>query len=82
MAVPDSPTLFSISNTKTFEACALAVFKYQYATNEVYHEYCSHLGITPKEVSKLSQIPFLPIAFFKEKKVISGKAIPTHTFES
>ena len=82
MTVQDSPSLFSISDTKTFEACALAIFNYQYTENAVYQEYCSLLGVHPKEVSQLSQIPFLPISFFKEKSVITGKATPTNTFES
>ena len=82
MTVQDSQSLFSISDTKTFEACALAIFNYQYTENAVYQEYCSLLGVHPKEVSQLSQIPFLPISFFKEKSVITGKATPTNTFES
>lgn len=82
MTVPDISSLFAISNAKAFEAVALDAFRYQFAENKVYHEYCSHLGIDAQMVTKLTQIPFLPIAFFKEREVISGQKLPTHTFES
>ena len=55
-----------------FEAAALAVFRYQYDNNPLYHQYCKAIHTDVNKVSSLSKIPYLPISFFKTHKVISG----------
>lgn len=55
-----------------FEALALAIFQYQYAKNPIYQKYCDLLNIQPKSVAKFTQIPFLPIQFFKNHTIKSG----------
>lgn len=72
----DSPlmniqSIFEIKTPAEFEAKALEVFKFQYSNNPIYNEFCSHLGKLPETVQKLEDVPFLPIEFFKSKKVIS-----------
>ena len=64
--------LFTISNQKQFEKMALQVFRFQYEHNLVYHEFCNHLRCHPQEVKTISQIPFLPIQFFKTHTVVSN----------
>ena len=47
----------------------LKVFEYQYLNNPIYNHFCKLLNITPKNVSCLDDIPFLPISFFKTHEV-------------
>jgi hypothetical protein len=55
-----------------FEALALRVFRYQAEYNPVYKEYIRHLGVDPAHVTALTQIPYLPIQFFKNHRVATG----------
>jgi len=74
--------IFSINNTEDFLEKALETFCLQYKHNLVYKEFCNHLRATPETVKNLQDIPFLPIHFFKEKKVVSSTATPQITFTS
>jgi phenylacetate-coenzyme A ligase PaaK-like adenylate-forming protein len=74
--------IFSIKNTGGFNELALEVFRYQVAGNTLYRDYLSALGIAPASVKLLSDIPFLPVTFFKDHKVITGKKTPETIFES
>jgi hypothetical protein len=71
--------IFSIQNSAEFDSTALIVFKYQYEHCEVYQKYVNLLG---KEVKSVSDIPFLPIDFFKYSSIISGSGNPEILFES
>lgn len=61
---------------------ALRVFEFQYHNNQVYRSFCSHLNVHPNQVKSLHQIPFLPIEFFKSKRVISSDNPSEITFTS
>lgn len=74
-------TPFSIQSEDQFTACALQLFRKQFAENLVYHTYCSHLNKSPENVSELIDIPFLPIQFFKSKEVYCGEP-PDYFFSS
>lgn len=63
--------IFSIQTKKEFHKIAMKVFRYQYENNEVYRQFCDLLKKTPKQVSNLDKIPYLPIEFFKSKKIVS-----------
>ncbi len=78
----DADKIFEISSQKEFELCALKVFRYQFRTNGVYHEFCDYLGKTEKNVLALQDIPFSPIDFFKSKKMVSGSGQPELIFTS
>ena len=65
-----------------FEFAALELYGKQYHGNAVYREFCDRLGRTGARVDQLSDIPFLPIEFFKSKKVISGIGDPAAIFTS
>jgi phenylacetate-coenzyme A ligase PaaK-like adenylate-forming protein len=74
--VNNSPTkdIFTIKNLYSFEQKALEVFQYQATHNPIYKSFIEHLGIAPTKVDRVAQIPFLPIAFFKQHEVrIPGK---------
>lgn len=63
-----------------FEAQALATFERQYASIPVYRQYVDLLGKTkPKS---LSEIPFLPIDFFKTQQLTAANATIVKTFQS
>ncbi|NAS31322.1 acyl transferase [Flavobacteriaceae bacterium R38] len=68
----DSNAIFNIKTSREFEDIALKVFTYQYQNNKVYREFCDHLKTAPKTISKSTEIPFLPIQFFKSHLVLSG----------
>ena len=75
-------TIFKIKTEADFEKLALNTFAFQYTNNPVYQNFCKHLGRNPKRVKTLVDIPFLPIEFFKTKKIITGAAIPKTVFTS
>lgn len=54
-----------------FEETALQLFRYQYGHNSLYRQYCDALHIDVKAVKQLTQIPFLPVSFFKTHRIIT-----------
>jgi phenylacetate-coenzyme A ligase PaaK-like adenylate-forming protein len=74
--------IFTISSQKQFEKIALKVFRFQYENNVVYRTFCDHLKTDPQKVKSLTQIPFLPIQFFKSHTVVSNSDSAQVTFTS
>lgn len=68
----DPRAIFNIQSADDFKQVALEVFRFQYKSNKTYQEFCNHLGRTPNEVATITDIPFLPIEFFKSRKVSCG----------
>lgn len=58
------------------------VFLFQYNDNLVYRNWCNALKIKEESVTRITQIPFLPISFFKTHTVICGNFEPEIIFES
>ncbi len=70
------------NNNAAFTSKALSIFKIQYQQNNVYRQFCDALKVLPQDVSAITQIPFLPISFFKTHTI---KTTPFETslyFES
>lgn len=67
---------------ETFEAIALEVFRFQYKNGEVYHNYVNSLRVDASKIQHLAEIPFLPIEFFKTKKILASQVPVQHIFES
>ena len=66
--------IFNIKDQEEFCNLALDTFLYQYENVPLYRNFCDALGTDVKAVSKLTDIPFLPIEFFKREPIIaSGK---------
>lgn len=63
--------LFEV-NEKTLQDSSLAAFDYQYSNSDIYQTYCKFLGKSPKNVKKITEIPFLPIELFKNHAIKSG----------
>lgn len=76
------PDIFSIQTDADFVQAALQTFGYQYQHNQVYQRFCTLLGRTPDKVRQLTDIPFLPIEFFKSEVVYCGNERPTTVFTS
>ena len=64
--------VFNIKNKEDFKQMAFSVFRHQFENNKVYRSFCDLLYIHPSDIHSLEQIPFLPIQFFKNKKIISS----------
>ena len=63
--------LFKITDSN-FNIKALELFKYQYKNNTFYRKFVNSLHRDPDKIEDLSQIPFLPIEFYKSQMVITG----------
>jgi hypothetical protein len=74
--------LFTISSQKQFEKIALKIFRFQHENNLVYQEFCNFLKVDKQAVKMVSQIPFLPIQFFKSHDVVSTTNPIQETFTS
>lgn len=55
-----------------FEPLSLEVFRYQATHNELYRRYLKLIHVDVSAVSRLQQIPFLPIQFFKTHAIKTG----------
>lgn len=69
MIVPSD--IFTISSRKEFEKTVLKVFRFQYDNNQVYREFSNYLHKDKTNVKKITEIPFLPIQFFKTHNIKS-----------
>jgi hypothetical protein len=65
-----------------FEERALALFRYQAVHCPVYAAYVAARRVVPARVNRLTDLPFLPIEFFKTHRVLSRPEIPTLVFQS
>lgn len=74
--------IFSIEGARDFEKLALEIFRYQAVNNPVYKAYIDALNIKAATVKSVVRIPFLPVSFFKEHRIITGKDIAQSVFES
>ena len=68
----DSKEIFIVQSNSDFEDLAFQIFKFQFEKNSVYRSFCDLLYKNPGDVSKIEDIPFLPIQFFKSHKVLSS----------
>ena len=63
--------IFKISDSMCFKDLALKIYDFQYKNNRVYKEFCNLIYKNPAKINELNEIPFLPISFFKTKKILS-----------
>lgn len=74
--------LFDDINPNKFEDLALQIFHYQSVKNKIYSEYLNFLKVNPDSIQQIEKIPFLPIQFFKNRKVVTSKNIVEQVFLS
>lgn len=75
-------SIFNIHTIDDFNAVALEIFHYQYKNNIVYKRFVDFLNVDIGSIKNYSQIPFLPIEFYKQHNVVSGSFVPITTFTS
>jgi len=59
-------------NARDFETVALQLWRFQYAGNPLYKNFCDALGQGPDTVRSYYDIPFLPISMFRDHVVKTG----------
>jgi len=74
--------IFNIQSETDFNTVALQVFKHQFKNCKVYRSYCDLLYKNPSDITHYTDIPFLPIEFFKNKTILSSDAGVEATFTS
>jgi len=74
--------IFYPFSDEDFEKHALALFQYQYEKNEIYRSFCNMLKVNIQNITTYTQIPFLPISFFKTHQVKTGEFEPDIEFRS
>ncbi|MCX6256097.1 MAG: acyl transferase [Bacteroidia bacterium] len=74
--------IFDIKNKDEFLRIALEVFNYQYDKNVVYQSFITSLGKNRDTVKTLASIPFLPVEFFRNHKIVTGDLPVEKVFES
>ena len=72
--------LFSVNSTN-FEQFALELFNYQAKYTPVYRDFINYLNIDIENI-EFSQIPFIPIEFFKNHEIICDNLSAEKVFES
>jgi phenylacetate-coenzyme A ligase PaaK-like adenylate-forming protein len=68
----DAASVFKIDDEKLFNKKVMEVFNFQSRNNLVYKEFINLLGVNPKNILTVNEIPFLPIQFFKSHRIISS----------
>lgn len=64
--------VFNIQSEEEFNEASFDVFRHQFSNNRVYRSFCDLLNIHPSDITRIQEIPFIPIQFFKSKKIISS----------
>lgn len=74
--------IFNIKDNAEFWGIAREVFIHQFNNNTVYHDFINGLGKNRSTVNTPYDIPFLPVEFFRNHKIISGDLPVEMIFES
>jgi phenylacetate-coenzyme A ligase PaaK-like adenylate-forming protein len=74
--------IFGISSEQEFTAHALELFRYQFSQNGVYRAFVEARKVQADNITRVEDIPFLPIEFFKTHEVVCGNVPPQATFRS
>lgn len=74
--------IFKIASVEDFDQLTLEIFQYQSENNTVYKQFLAFLKFDTTSVKKIRDIPFLPIEFFKQFKVVTGKSESQEIFLS
>jgi hypothetical protein len=65
-------SIFTIQSESEFNVLALELFHFQYQHLPIYNSFCNGLKINLSSIKHYSQIPFLPIEFFKNNEIVCG----------
>ncbi len=74
--------IFDIRSQNDFISATKKVFDYQYNKNNLYHSFLKSLGNNNGQINSVYDIPFLPVEFFRNHKVLTGDFSVEMIFES
>jgi len=74
--------IFNIQTEQDFLEASLKTFRYQYGNVEIYRKFVDFLKVTPDEVNRLEEIPFLPIEMFKNHQILDKNVSADLYFQS
>ena len=74
--------IFKINSEIEFNELALSVFRYQFENIPIYNTYINSRKVSIDEIRHYSEIPFLPIQFFKSHEIIAKNLSKATTFLS
>ena len=75
-------SIFTSNNNREFEQRAFEVFRFQAKNCAVYADFISFLKIDVNAVKSITDIPFLPIQFFKTHQIVANSNLIQQTFLS
>lgn len=78
----ESRDFLRVASDADFRRQALELFRRQAREVPVYAEYVANLGVDPAEVRDVERIPFLPVEFFKSRRVLRRGLAPRLSFTS
>jgi hypothetical protein len=70
------------ADKEAFETLALEIFRFQYQHNPIYGQYANTIGKVGDTIKTLTDIPFLPVSFFKSHTICTTGFEPEAVFES
>ncbi|HOT88143.1 MAG TPA: acyltransferase [Bacteroidales bacterium] len=82
MLPPFKNSIFEINNENDFNELAIRVFQYQYQHIEIYTRYVNQICKDIRNITHYSQIPFLPISFFRTHPILATNKPAEAVFES
>ncbi|MEI6898388.1 MAG: acyl transferase [Bacteroidota bacterium] len=74
--------IFNITSEMDFNQATIEIFRFQSIHNPVYHDFIQALKIDPSRINHFTEVPFLPISFFKTHKVSCNPDKPEIIFSS
>ena len=74
--------LASIFNESQIETAIQDAFKFNYNSCDLYKEYCDSINKNYSDNTRIEDIPFLPISFFKNHKIQSNQKSKSKLFLS
>ncbi|CAN5603113.1 acyltransferase [soil metagenome] len=66
----ETDIIFSINSENQFEKVALEIFRFQAEHTVIYRKYLELLKCDPGKITSSTQIPFLPVEFFKSHEIL------------
>jgi phenylacetate-coenzyme A ligase PaaK-like adenylate-forming protein len=75
-------SIFKIRTEEEFWETTRRVYNHQSVNNQVYKEFAAFLGRDSRRVNTASDIPFLPVEFFRNHRIITGERPVEMIFES
>ncbi|HYK77556.1 MAG TPA: acyl transferase [Daejeonella sp.] len=78
----DPKRIFSISNHSEFTELSLEIFRFQSVSCQIYADFIKNLGVDARQINQVSDIPYLPVEFFKSHTISTSTKKPQIVFSS